>query len=159
MLCQTLWKITQSLIGCSFAAHLATETYCTILETSKPTLFGAKRVRLEQDFESSKSLVGNMPKWRVSLQATVSKICEATTTYWDSYTEEDYQSHVLLYINKSDCNSWEYDLIEILTVKIKWKFWFSNQFDIVWNVNQANSCVRTFPQFSQIFFIKLMGSK
>jgi len=65
VLCQTLWKITPSLTCYSFAAHWATETYCTFFATSKPPVSGAKRVRLEQDFESSKFVVGN------SLQATV----------------------------------------------------------------------------------------
>ena len=71
VLCQTLWKITPSLTSCSFASHWATEMYCTFLETSKPPLFGAKSVRVEQDFKSSKSLVENIHKRGVSLQATV----------------------------------------------------------------------------------------
>ena len=81
---QTLWKKPPNLTCCSFAAHWATETYCIFLETSKPPLFGAKRVRLKQDLESSKSLVGNMPKWLVSLQATVnnsSKI-DGSKKFW-----------------------------------------------------------------------------
>ena len=72
---QILWKITPSLTSFSFASHWATETYYIFLKTSNLLLFGDKRARVGQDFKSSNFLAENMPKQRVSLQATVYWVC------------------------------------------------------------------------------------